>query len=59
MRYLNEYRLERAAELLHHEDKTVTEIAFECGFNDLSYFIKSFRRQYELSPSVYRNQSEK
>ena len=59
VRYLNEYRLERAAELLHHEDKTVTEIAFECGFNDLSYFIKSFRRQYELSPSAYRNQSEK
>lgn len=59
VRYLNEYRLERAAELLHHKDRTVTEIAFECGFNDLSYFIKSFRKQYGFSPSAYRSQSEK
>ena len=59
VRYLNEYRLERAAELLHHEDETVTEIAFSCGFNDLSYFIKSFRKQYGVSPTAYRNQPKK
>lgn len=54
VRYLNEYRVERAAEQLVSEDKTVTEIALGCGFNDLSYFIKSFRKQYGASPSSYR-----
>ena len=52
--YLNEYRTERAAELLIRKEKTVTEVALECGFNDLSYFIKTFRCHYETSPGNYR-----
>jgi AraC-like DNA-binding protein len=32
----------------------VTDIAFACGFNDVSQFIKSFRRAYRLTPKAYR-----
>ena len=37
--YLNFYRVERACEILISEEKNITETAFECGFNDISYFI--------------------
>lgn len=52
--YLNEYRIERAAEQLRETDLSVTEISLECGFNDLSYFIKTFRKAYGISPNRYR-----
>lgn len=54
IQYLTEYRVERAAEALRGNDASVTEIALECGFNDLSYFIKTFRRFYGTSPAQYR-----
>lgn len=52
--YLNEYRIERAAERLRGSDLSVTDISLECGFNDLSYFIKTFRKAYGISPNRYR-----
>lgn len=58
IRYLNEYRAERAAEQLKRTEKPVTEIALECGFNDLSYFIKTFRKHYGISPGNYRKHQE-
>ena len=55
--YLNYYRIEKACQLLRESDLSVTEIAFECGFNDLSYFIRIFRRCKETSPKRYRTQN--
>ncbi len=52
--FLNEYRTERAAELLKRREKSITEISMECGFNDLSYFIKTFRKHYGCTPNGYR-----
>ena len=51
--YLNAFRLERACLMLDNGTKSVTEIAFDCGFNDLSFFIKSFREQKGFSPTKY------
>jgi AraC-like DNA-binding protein len=34
--------------------RTITEIAFEAGFNDLSYFNRTFRRRYSATPSDVR-----
>ena len=53
--YLNEYRIEKACHKLHRTDMSVTEIAFSCGFSDLSYFIKSFKNKMGMSPGKYRN----
>lgn len=52
--YLNYYRIECAGEFLKLTDKTVTEIAISCGFNDMSYFSKQFKRYKNLTPLQYR-----
>lgn len=56
--YLNYYRVECAAELLCMTDHSVTEIALECGFNDVSYFNRLFRRQKGASAREYRKQHQ-
>ena len=52
--YLMAYRIERAARKLLGSDLPITQIAFDCGFNDLSYFIKTFRSFKHVSPKEYR-----
>lgn len=53
--YLNYYRVECAAEQLRATDESVTEIALNCGFNDLSYFVKTFHRYKGVSPRAFRD----
>ncbi len=52
--YLMTYRIERAARKLLSSDASVTQIAYDCGFNDLSYFIKTFKAHKGVSPKEYR-----
>lgn|SRR5690606_1161463 len=52
--YIKTKRLEKAAELLLVSDNRITDIAFECGFNDLANFTKSFHDKYDASPTNYR-----
>jgi AraC-like DNA-binding protein len=51
---LTELRLRKAAELLQQAERRISDIAFECGFNDLSYFNRCFRRRFGLTPSAAR-----
>ena len=52
---LNELRLRKAAELLARDaDRRISDIAFDCGFNDLSYFNRCFRRRFGLTPTAAR-----
>lgn len=55
MEYLRNYRIEQSAKLLEISDMSVTEIAYENGFTDGSYFTKIFRQQIGCSPQEYRN----
>lgn len=53
--YIAERRLARAAELLTSPDAiSVTDIAFDLGFNDSAYFARCFRHHYGVTPSGYR-----
>jgi|APTNR8051073442_1049403.scaffolds.fasta_scaffold00923_13 AraC-like DNA-binding protein len=52
--YVLRYRLERAAALLLQTDKTVSEITLDIGLKDLAYFSRAFKKQYGLSPLVFR-----
>lgn len=56
--YIQRLRLERAAAALARADAghSITEIAFEVGFNDLSAFCRAFQRRFGASPSAYRRQ---
>lgn len=48
-------RLERAAEMLtSNPEISVTEIAFDLGFNDSAYFSRCFRQHYGTTPTAYR-----
>jgi len=52
MAFVIDHRLARAAELLARNDgRSVTEIAFDVGFNDSASFSRSFRRRYDVVPS--------
>jgi len=54
--YIRNKKLEKAAELLALSNERVGDIAFNCGFNDLATFTKSFNDKYHLSPTAYRQQ---
>jgi len=55
--YLVRSRLRRAARLLAAPQKSITDIAFEVGFGDLSNFVRSFHRASGLSPRRFRQAS--
>ena len=51
---VNEFRVNRACELLAKEHYTISAVSFECGYNNLSHFNKQFRLITGSSPSDYR-----
>lgn len=54
-----EQRLEAARRMLEqHAARSISAIAFEAGFGDLSYFNRSFRRRFGASPSQFRKQCQ-
>lgn len=53
--YLNEIRVQKAAELLKNTKKSVTEIAAETGFNDVNYFCRVFKRFMGAPPKSFKN----
>jgi AraC family transcriptional regulator len=52
--YLVRTRLRRAARLLSREELPVTEVALDCGFADLSNFVRTFKRVAGMSPGKFR-----
>lgn len=52
--YLMEIKIEKAKEMLKNQNRTVTEICYSCGFNNLNHFGNAFRRKVGLLPSEYR-----
>ncbi|MCW5934252.1 MAG: helix-turn-helix transcriptional regulator [Fimbriimonadia bacterium] len=52
--YLTELRLRRAAYLLAHNAMSVSEIALEVGYLNLSHFAKAFRQRFGQPPSQFR-----
>ncbi|MGA8601741.1 MAG: AraC family transcriptional regulator [Beijerinckiaceae bacterium] len=56
--YLVRCRLQQAARLLAERERAITDIALDCGFNDLSNFIRTFRRAAGMSPRAFRRASK-
>ena len=55
--YLNYYRVECACEMLSTKDISIREVAISCGFNDESYFIKTFNKYKNITPKQFMKRS--
>lgn len=53
-KYLNNYRVEKAVEILKNEDDSITEIAFKSGFGSIKTFNRVFRQIKGCSPTAYK-----
>lgn len=52
--YLIRLRLNKACEMMHDRDLSISEIAYATGFSDSNYFTRQFRKIYGTTPSVFR-----
>lgn len=52
--YLNDIRITQSCQILLHSDKLINVIAYECGFETLSYFNRVFLKKKGLTPKEFR-----
>lgn len=57
--YLLQYRVQKAGQLLDYTDMPISEIAYQCGFNDSNYFSRQFHKIYNCSPRQFRKNHRK
>lgn len=55
--YLNDVRIENSTRLLSENNITVTEAAISCGFSNMSYFTRIFKKKTGYTPSQYKNKN--
>jgi len=58
IQYVKRYRVQRAAELLSATDRKIADIGALCGFQDTSYFTRSFREIKGMTPGEYRRETQ-
>ena len=51
--FIQDFRLRRAAQLIEKKADTISQIAYQIGFNDQSYFTKCFKKKFGKTPSEY------
>ena len=56
--FINRLRIQKACQLLVLTELSITDIAFECGFESSQYFARIFRSFLDCSPSVYRQRQK-
>ncbi|MDR1948386.1 MAG: AraC family transcriptional regulator [Spirochaetaceae bacterium] len=52
--YLLEYRLAQAEKMLQQENDSISNIAARCGFNDINYFSRIFKKKNNITPREYQ-----
>lgn len=57
IRYLKNYKLQNAAYMIKNTDYSIGQISEMCGFEDNSYFSKSFKEMYHCTPHEFREDS--
>ena len=55
VKYLNEYRLYVAKNLITSTDLSISQISEDVGYHQISHFIQQFRKSYGMTPLKYRN----
>ena len=54
--FVNKYRITHSLKLLAEQPMSITEVCFDSGFNNFSYFNKTFKEHTQKSPSQYRKE---
>lgn len=54
--YIIQQRVERAKLLLKQPDRSIADIALECGFGNQSHLTKQFKKQFGITPKKYRDE---
>ncbi len=57
--FVNVLRLERASRLLKTTSQDILEVAYDCGFDNLSYFYRLFQRHYGQTPRQHRHRARR
>ena len=52
--WLDTKRVQKAVLLLKNSDKNISEIAAECGYSTVSWFISQFKKEYGITPKEFR-----
>ncbi len=52
--FVRNIRLKRSAQLFENKSFTISEVAYNCGFNDLSYFGVCFKKMYGVTPTAFQ-----
>lgn len=55
--YVIEYRMSKAMSMVRFTDKPIIEIAYDVGFNNISYFNRTFKKHFNQTPSHCRKES--
>lgn len=58
LEFIRKIRLQRAAQYLEKSQLTVAEVAYKVGFNSPKYFTKYFKKEFNISPSLYGEDKE-
>jgi AraC-like DNA-binding protein len=56
--FINNLRLTLSVERLTESNLSIKKIAFDCGFDDINYFSKQFKKKYGLPPREYRKKAQ-
>ena len=56
--YILRLKVQAACNLMHHTNKSLDEISFECGFSDRHHFSKIFKKVQKINPSDYKKQQK-
>lgn len=58
LQWLLRFRVQKAMELLLHTEKSITDVANDCGFSDPLYFSRQFRKLVGFTPRFYRQHGQ-
>jgi AraC family transcriptional regulator, melibiose operon regulatory protein len=54
LNYVTDYRIQKSLLLLQQPESTVTDVAYQVGFNSTSYFIGQFKKSMNMTPLAYK-----
>ncbi len=54
LKYMQRIRMEKAKDIIKHSSTPISQVGFEVGYEDVSYFSKLFKQHYDITPTTYR-----